>query len=56
MVDKFAAMVESRMRPRSGISPIRRVELWPREEEMFPPDFAPRVQNILGDGVELVLP
>ncbi|KAI4524034.1 hypothetical protein GGG16DRAFT_46806 [Schizophyllum commune] len=56
MVDKFAAMVESRMRPRSGISPIRRVELWPREEETFPSDFAPRVQNILGDGVELVLP
>ncbi|KAL1705882.1 hypothetical protein EV121DRAFT_202675 [Schizophyllum commune] len=55
MVDKFAVMVESRMRPRSGISTIRRVELWPREEETFPSDFAPRVQNILGDGVELVL-
>ncbi|KAI5899269.1 uncharacterized protein SCHCODRAFT_02523536 [Schizophyllum commune H4-8] len=56
MVDKFAAMVESRMRPRPGVSPIRRVELWPRDQETFSPDFSLRVQDILGDSVKLVLP
>ncbi|KAI5899271.1 uncharacterized protein SCHCODRAFT_01147006 [Schizophyllum commune H4-8] len=55
IVDTFVAMIDSRAHLPS-VSPIQRIELWPRTNRVFPPDFVSRVRGLLVGDVELILP
>ncbi|KAL1744182.1 hypothetical protein HDZ31DRAFT_39237, partial [Schizophyllum fasciatum] len=52
--ETFTAMIASRRGALPGLSRIQRIEVWPRPESMFAPNFDERVLEMLEGDVEVI--